>query len=113
MRYWLLFLLATLASVAPALPVTVTNTGKTFSMGKVFPPGATARVIDVPFSTHLKGYVVCVRRTGLTNFLTHRCIAEGLAGNGKKWIITKGDANRWEDFPRWSESEFYGVLDLP
>ena len=104
-----LFALATTSTRAEI----VVNTNKTFSMGNVFPPGAQAALIVVPFGSALRGYVVRVRRVWEVTYTCHRCIGEGIAANGRKWILTKGDANMFADFPRWAESEFFGVLDLP
>lgn len=97
----------------PTPPCVIANSGRTRSMGDVFPPGATAGLQAATAGADVTGYVLAMRDEAHGVVICHRCLAQGVAANGGRWYVTKGDANMQPDFPRWSEAELLGVLDLP
>ena len=90
----------------------IANTG---SMRPTLQGGEKILVLPCPWDKVQVGMVIVFERAAQGLFVCHRVIAVRVAANGKRYLVTKGDANREPDPVEWhvTEDEFIGVLDVP
>lgn len=82
-------------------------------MKPVLQGGERIKVLPCAIENVPVGSVVVFEQTAEPQFVCHRVIYKGRAGNGGIYLITKGDNNRERDPIPVSKDNYIGILDIP